>query len=107
VTVSFFNELDTGKELCSRPLFHFLTSFPQRRKTMLVSPQRRKTMLYVSFFNELSGFKTMLKIFVSFFNELATEKKNYAHGSGFNPQIFVSFFNELATERKLKTMLIF
>ena len=36
VIVSFFNELDTGKELCSRPLFHFLTSLPQRRETMLV-----------------------------------------------------------------------
>jgi hypothetical protein len=29
-----------------------------------------------------------------------TQEKNYAQGSGFNPQIFVSFFNELATERK-------
>jgi hypothetical protein len=29
-----------------------------------------------------------------------TYEKNYAHGSGFNPQIYVSFFNELATERK-------
>jgi hypothetical protein len=46
----------------------------------------------------------MLKTFVSFFNELSTEKKNYAHGSGFNPQIFVSFFNDLATERKTMLM---
>jgi hypothetical protein len=65
VIVSFFNELDTGKELCSRfqvsrlliprllfqflmsllqrrklcskPLFHFLTSLLQRRETMLVT----------------------------------------------------------------------
>ena len=37
VTVSFFNELDTGKELCSGPLFHFLMIFPQRRETMLVA----------------------------------------------------------------------
>jgi hypothetical protein len=29
-----------------------------------------------------------------------TQEKNYAQGSGFNPQISVSFFNELATERK-------
>jgi hypothetical protein len=29
-----------------------------------------------------------------------TKEKNYAQGSGFNPQIVVSFFNELATERK-------
>jgi hypothetical protein len=29
-----------------------------------------------------------------------TQEKNYAQGSGFNPQIFVSFFNELMTERK-------
>jgi hypothetical protein len=29
-----------------------------------------------------------------------TQEKNYAQGSGFNPQIVVSFFNELATERK-------
>jgi hypothetical protein len=29
-----------------------------------------------------------------------TYEKNYAQGSGFNPQIFVSFFKELATERK-------
>jgi hypothetical protein len=36
---------------------------------------------------------------VSFFNELDT-KKNYAQGSGFNPQIFASFFNEIATEKK-------
>jgi hypothetical protein len=40
VTVSFFNELDTGKELCSRPLFHFLTSFPQRRETILIVASR-------------------------------------------------------------------
>jgi hypothetical protein len=33
-----------------------------------------------------------------------TQEKNYAHGSGFNPQIVFSFFNELATERK--TMLV-
>jgi hypothetical protein len=57
VIVSFFNELDTGKELCSRPLFHFLTSFPQRRKTMLIGSR----------FNP--------HIFVSFFNDLATERK--------------------------------
>jgi hypothetical protein len=54
VTVSFFNDLDTGKELCSDLLFHFLTSFPQRRKIVLVTS-------------------------VSFFNELSTEKRNYAH----------------------------
>ena len=53
VIVSFFNELDTGKELCSRSLFHFLTSLPQRRETMLVTS-------------------------VLFFNELAIEKRNYA-----------------------------
>ena len=53
MTVSFFNELDTGKELCSDPLFHFLMRLLQRRETMLVT-------------------------FVSFFNELATEKRNYA-----------------------------
>jgi hypothetical protein len=29
-----------------------------------------------------------------------TQEKNYAQGSGFDPQIVVSFFNELATERK-------
>ena len=53
MTVSFFNKLDTGKELCSGPLFHFLTSLPQRRETALVTS-------------------------VLFFNELATEKRNYA-----------------------------
>jgi hypothetical protein len=37
VTVSLFNELDIGKELCSGPLFHFLTSLPQRRETILVA----------------------------------------------------------------------
>jgi hypothetical protein len=47
---------------------------------------------------------TMLKTFVSFFNELATEKKNYSHGSGFNPHIFVLIFNKLYTDRK--TMLV-
>jgi hypothetical protein len=31
---------------------------------------------------------------------ILTHKKNYAQGSGFNPQIVVSFFNELVTERK-------
>jgi hypothetical protein len=68
-SVSFFNELVTEKKnyfqdlcfifqqgfhreekLCSNPLFHFLMSFPQRRKTML-------------------------KTFFSFFNELPIEKK--------------------------------
>jgi hypothetical protein len=59
VTVSFFNELDTGKELCSGLGFN---------------PQ-----IVVSFFNELATErKTMLKASVSFFNELATEKRNYA-----------------------------
>jgi hypothetical protein len=59
VTVSFFNELDTGKELCSG--------------LWVQSPD------FVSFFNELATErKTMLKAFVSFFNELATEKRNYA-----------------------------
>jgi hypothetical protein len=59
VTVSFFNELDTGKELCSR--------------LWVQSPD------FVSFFNELATErKTMLKASVSFFNELATEKRNYA-----------------------------
>jgi hypothetical protein len=29
-----------------------------------------------------------------------THEKNYAQGSGFNPQIFVSFLNELSTKRK-------
>jgi hypothetical protein len=55
VTVSFFNELDTGKELCS---------------------------IFVSFFNELSTEKKNYAQgskespdFVSFFNELATERK--------------------------------
>jgi hypothetical protein len=42
----------------------------------------------------------MLRTFVSFFNEIATEKKNYACSSGFNPQISISFFNEHAIERK-------
>jgi hypothetical protein len=77
VTVSFFNELDTEKELCSglsipRLLFHFLTSLLQRGKLC------SKTS--VSFFNELATErKTMLMTSVSFFNELATEKKkNYA-----------------------------
>jgi hypothetical protein len=46
----------------------------------------------------------MLKTSVSFFNKLATEKKNYSHGSRFNPQIYISFFNELATERKTMLM---
>jgi hypothetical protein len=32
------------------------------------------------------------------------QEKNYAQGSGFNPQIVVSFFNELATERKTVLM---
>jgi hypothetical protein len=54
IAVLFFNELATGKELCSKPLFHFLTSLPQRRETMLMTS-------------------------VSFFNDLATEKRNYAH----------------------------
>jgi hypothetical protein len=30
----------------------------------------------------------------------STQEKNYAQGSGFDPQIAVSFFNELATEKK-------
>jgi hypothetical protein len=55
VNISFFNELDIEKELCSGPLFHFLMSFPQRRETMLVTS-------------------------VSFFKDLSTEKRNYAHG---------------------------
>jgi hypothetical protein len=42
----------------------------------------------------------MLRTSVSFFNELATEKKNYAQGSEFNPQISISFFNEIYTKRK-------
>jgi hypothetical protein len=46
VTISFFNQFDIRKKLCSRPLFHFLTSLPQRRETMLVAS--------ISFFNELS-----------------------------------------------------
>jgi hypothetical protein len=29
-----------------------------------------------------------------------TQEKNYAQGSGFDPQIVVSFFNELATKKK-------
>jgi hypothetical protein len=29
-----------------------------------------------------------------------TQEKNYAQGSGFDPQIAVSFFNELATEKE-------
>jgi hypothetical protein len=33
-----------------------------------------------------------------------TQEKNYAQGSGFDPQIVVSFFNELATEKR--TMLV-
>jgi hypothetical protein len=78
VIVSFFNDIDIGKELCSRfqvrspdccfifltsllqerklcskPLFHFLMSLPQRRETMLVTS-------------------------ISFFNELTIEKGNYA-----------------------------
>jgi hypothetical protein len=53
--VSFFNKLTTEEKLCSYPLFHFLTSLPQRGKTMLVTS-------------------------ISFFNELATENKNYARG---------------------------
>jgi hypothetical protein len=61
VTVSFFNELDTGKELCSR--------------LRVQSPD------FVSFFNEIATErKTMLVTFVSFFNELVTKKRNYAHG---------------------------
>jgi hypothetical protein len=42
----------------------------------------------------------MLRTSISFFNDLVAEKKNYAHGSGFNPQIVVSFFNELSTDKK-------
>jgi hypothetical protein len=46
-SVSFFNELATEKRNYARdapsmkasvPLFHFLTSLPQRRETMLVMP---------------------------------------------------------------------
>jgi hypothetical protein len=40
-SVSFFNELaffNREEKLCSWPLFHFLTSLPQRRETMLVMP---------------------------------------------------------------------
>jgi hypothetical protein len=33
-----------------------------------------------------------------------TQEKNYAQGSGFDPQIFVSFFNELTTEKKTMLM---
>ena len=60
VVVSFFNDLDTRKELCSRlwvqsPNIHFI--FLMRL---------------------LQKIKTTLKAFVSFFNELATEKRNYA-----------------------------
>jgi hypothetical protein len=55
-----------------RLLFHFLTSLPQRRETMLVA--------FVSFFNELATEKrNYARDLVSFFNELATEKRNYAH----------------------------
>jgi hypothetical protein len=38
VTVSFFNELDKGKELFLGPRFHFLMSLPHRKETMLVMP---------------------------------------------------------------------
>ena len=52
VTVSFFNELDTGKELCSR---------------FWVQSQ-----ISVSFFNELATErKTMLMASISFFNKLS------------------------------------
>jgi hypothetical protein len=98
-TVSFFNELDTGKRTMLRVpgsiprlLFHFLTSLPQRRKTMLVTS--------VSFFNELAIEKrncardlcfifltrllqrreTMLEASVSFFNALGIERRNCARG---------------------------
>jgi hypothetical protein len=68
----FLMNLPQGGKLCSRPLFNFITSLPQR-------------------------IETMLKTFVSFFNNISTENKIYAQGVGFNPHIFVSFFNELAT----------
>jgi hypothetical protein len=56
VTVSFFNELDTRKEICSRLWVQSLD--------------------FVSFFNEISTErKTMLITSVSFFNELSTEKR--------------------------------
>ena len=49
--VSFFNKLDTGKELCSWP---------------------------VSFFNEVDTIKELSsKALVSFFNEVDTIKKKY------------------------------
>jgi hypothetical protein len=32
VTISFFNDLDIGKELCSGPLFHFLRAFHREEK---------------------------------------------------------------------------
>jgi hypothetical protein len=56
VIVSFFNELDTGKELCSR--------------LWVQSP------ISVSFFNELAiERKTMLIVSVSFFNELPQRRE--------------------------------
>jgi hypothetical protein len=61
VIVSFSNELDIGKKLCS--------GFRVR------SPD------CCFIFNELATErKTMLKAFVSFFNELSIEKRNYARG---------------------------
>jgi hypothetical protein len=86
VTVSFFNELDTGKELCSRPLVSFFNELATEKKNYAhgsgFNPQ-----ISVSFFNELATErKTMLIDFVSFFNELSTE--------------FAFFFNELSTEKK-------
>jgi hypothetical protein len=59
VTISFFNILDTEKELSSGLQVQSLD--------------------FCFIFNELAKErKTMLKDFVSFFNKISTEKRNYA-----------------------------
>jgi preprotein translocase subunit SecE len=66
--VSFFNEVATEmQKISSKPLFHFLTRFLQRRKKL--------SSKVVSFFNELEIRKLCSKTFVSFFNEVASEMK--------------------------------
>jgi hypothetical protein len=70
--VSFLNELDTGIRAMlmnpgsiPRPLFHFLTRFPQRQKKLSSE--------VFHFFNELEIRKLCSKTFVSFFNEVSSE----------------------------------
>jgi hypothetical protein len=99
-SVSFFNEVATEtQKLSSKPLFHFLTRLPQRRKNY---PR------VVSFFNELEIKNHAQRPLFHFLTRLPQRCKNYPHKSRFNPQTSVSFFNEVAAEtQKLSSKPLF